>query len=141
MLKFFKRKKNKFRSNTPSSVHTNKKNKKFRLQHLAYYSIYAVVILIFVIAAAFAWFSKDLPTPSRIAAKKPTESTKIYDRTGQILLYETGDQKRTIIKSDQISPYLKDATVSVEDANFYHHHGFDSQLSHRDCLWLNRSSH
>lgn len=84
-------------------------------------------ILLFVVAAlgAFAYFSKDLPTPEKIANTKLAQSTKIYDRTGTILLYETGDEKRTIITSDQISQYLKDATVSTEDANFYNHHGVD----------------
>ncbi|MCX6808652.1 MAG: penicillin-binding protein [Candidatus Berkelbacteria bacterium] len=87
------------------------------------WSGYSLLGLILVIAGMFAWFSKDLPTPQKIADSKPTESTKIYDRTGTILLYETGEQKRTIITSDQISPYLKEATVAVEDANFYNHHG------------------
>jgi len=86
---------------------------------------YTALGFLLLTATAFAWFSKDLPTPSKIANTKPAISTKIYDRTGKVLLYETGDQKRTIIKSDEISQYLKDATVSAEDANFYRHHGVD----------------
>jgi 1A family penicillin-binding protein len=95
------------------------------------WTIYSVLGIILVIALLFAWFSKDLPTPSKIAGRKPTVSTKIYDKTGKMLLYETGDQKRTIVPSDQMSQYLKDATISVEDANFYQHHGirFSSILS------------
>jgi 1A family penicillin-binding protein len=90
---------------------------------LQYFYIFILSFLLLT-GVAFAWFSKDLPTPSKIANRKATESTKIYDRTGQILLYETGEQKRTIVQSDQISQNLKDATIAVEDANFYHHHGF-----------------
>jgi 1A family penicillin-binding protein len=78
-------------------------------------------------AVAFAWFTKDLPTPSKIASRKASESTKIYDRTGNILLYETGEQKRTIVKEEDISQYLKDATIATEDTKFYQHHGFDSR--------------
>ncbi len=96
-----------------------------------YLSFYAAVTVIFFLVIAFAWFSKDLPTPAKIANRKPVESTKLYDRTGQILLYETGDQKRTVVKSDEISSYLKDATVATEDANFYHHHGFDTKAIFR----------
>ena len=88
---------------------------------LSYASIGLIILIIFM----FAWFAKDLPTPEKIASRTASQSTKIYDRTGQILLYETGEQKRTIVKSDQISENLKDATVSIEDANFYKHHGFD----------------
>lgn len=105
-------------------LHDPKKRKKVNriiLLSLGYFVL--AIILLSVIA--FAWFSKDLPTPSKIANRKPTQSTKIYDRTGQILLYETGDQKRTTVNSDQISQYLKDATVSTEDESFYKHHGLD----------------
>jgi len=94
---------------------------------LLLFSIYAILTLCFVVAFSFAWFSKDLPTPTKIASRKPTVSTKIYDRTGEIMLYETGDQKRTIVASDQISTYLKDATVATEDTNFYRHHGVDTK--------------
>lgn len=101
--------------------------KKMPKWKLALYCIFYILIaFVFITAIAFAWFAKDLPTPSRIANRHAAESTKIYDRTGQTLLYETGDQKRTIIKSDQISTYLKDATVSTEDAKFYSHHGYNS---------------
>ncbi|MFA4996144.1 MAG: penicillin-binding protein [Patescibacteria group bacterium] len=104
-----------------------RKGKKFRWKNFLFISLYFIVGLIFITAITFAWFAKDLPTPSKIANRKATESTKIYDRTGQILLYETGDQKRTVVKSDQISQYIKDATIATEDASFYKHHGFDAK--------------
>ena len=64
----------------------------------------------------------DLPTfDQRIVA----ESTKIYDRTGEILLYEIhGGEKRTVIELDQISPYVIKTTLAAEDDNFYNHNGF-----------------
>lgn len=89
------------------------------------YALATLIVLVFLTAFSFAWFSKDLPTPEKIARRSATQSTKIYDRTGNILLYETGEQKRTIVKSDQLSDWLKKATISTEDANFYHHMGFD----------------
>ncbi|OQA05004.1 MAG: Penicillin-binding protein 2D [bacterium ADurb.Bin400] len=90
------------------------------------YLAYAAAFMLLSTAIVFAWFTKDLPTPSKIANRQASESTKIFDRTGEILLYETGEQKRTIVKNDQISQYLKDATIATEDAKFYSHHGFDS---------------
>lgn len=92
-----------------------------------YYLFYAFVIFIFFIGLSFAWFAKDLPTPTKIANMQLTESTKIYDRTGTIQLYETGSEKRTILASDQIPQNVKDAAVATEDANFYKHHGFDTR--------------
>jgi len=107
-----------------------KLNKHFWRSFLIY-GAYTILGLVLVISGMFAWFSKDLPTPAKIASIKPAQSTKIYDRTGTILLYETGDQKRTIIAGDQIPQSLKDATVATEDASFYTNHGvnFWSMLS------------
>lgn len=101
------------------------RKKKFTWKTIGKYALVALGGLVAVTIALFIWYSKDLPTPSRIANRTAAQSTKIYDRTGNTLLYETGDQKRTLVKSDQISDNLKKATVAVEDANFYKHHGFD----------------
>ncbi len=90
-----------------------------------FYLLYFGIAMLFILVISFAWFAKDLPTPTKIANMHATESTKLFDRTGTVLIYETGDQKRTIVQGDQISQYLKDAEVSTEDANFYNHHGFD----------------
>ena len=76
--------------------------------------------------AVFAYFAKDLPDPQKISERQINESTKIFDRTGTILLYDIhGEEKRTIVPIDQISKYLKEATVAVEDATFYNHFGLD----------------
>jgi 1A family penicillin-binding protein len=51
-------------------------------------------------------------------------STKIYDRTGQVLLYDVHNNiKRTVIPSEDMGVYIKNATVAIEDANFYQHGG------------------
>ena len=52
------------------------------------------------------------------------QSTRIYDRTGEHLLYEIhGDEKRTLIKIADVPRYVPMATVSIEDRKFYEHHG------------------
>ncbi|PIR99035.1 penicillin-binding protein [Candidatus Collierbacteria bacterium CG10_big_fil_rev_8_21_14_0_10_44_9] len=72
-------------------------------------------------------FLKDLPSPTNL--NKPNAypiSTKILDRNGN-LLYEIYDnQNRTPIKLDDLPQYLKQATIAIEDKNFYRHHGFDT---------------
>jgi len=72
----------------------------------------------------FIWNLKDIPTPAKLARLHAAESTKILDRNGN-LLYETGDQRRTVIDKSQIPDNIKKATVAAEDTNFYHHHGID----------------
>lgn len=52
------------------------------------------------------------------------QSTKIYDRTGEVLLYDVHETvQRTVIPFDQITQHTKDATVAIEDEEFYEHEG------------------
>ncbi|MCK5084610.1 MAG: PBP1A family penicillin-binding protein [Candidatus Pacebacteria bacterium] len=74
----------------------------------------------------FIYFSKDIPNPDKIVDRSVAESTKIYDRTGEHLLYEIhGEERRTIIGLDQVSEHLINATIATEDQDFYKHHGVD----------------
>lgn len=79
-----------------------------------------------IIIGVFAYFAKDLPEPGKVNTRAINESTKIYDRTGTVLLYDIhGEEKRTLIPHDEIPLVLKQATIALEDHNFYHHPGFD----------------
>jgi len=72
------------------------------------------------------YYAKDLPNPSRINKRIIAQSTKIYDRTGEQLLYEIhGEEKRTVIPAVQIPAAVKYATIVLEDQEFYRHHGVD----------------
>lgn len=52
------------------------------------------------------------------------QSAKIYDRTGNILLYDLSEKvRRTVTPFDQISPYVKKTTIAIEDVDFYNHGG------------------
>ena len=72
----------------------------------------------------FAWYSKDLPKPDKIVRREGF-STKIYDREGELLYDVFADQRRTPVEFDEIPEELKQATVAIEDKNFYKHKGFD----------------
>jgi len=75
---------------------------------------------------AFAWLSKDLPDPNSLTIREVPQSTKIYDATGEHLLYEiAGDEKRTLVTLDQIPDFLVWATITAEDRSFYEHGGID----------------
>lgn len=77
-----------------------------------------------VVAGVFIYFAKDLPSPGKVNSRLVIESTKIYDRTGQHILYEVhGEEKRTLIPFRDIPDSVKYATISLEDQNFYSHHG------------------
>jgi len=79
--------------------------------------------MMFVIGI-FAYFAKDLPSPDKVNKRFIAESTKIYDRTGQHLLYDVhGEEKRTLISFEEMPDSIKYATIVLEDQDFYHHHG------------------
>ncbi len=81
--------------------------------------------VIFVTAALFAWYSKDLPTPGKIRKRQAVESTRIFDRDGELLFEVHGDQNRTILTGLDIPDTVKQATLTAEDRQFYHHFGVD----------------
>ncbi|MBC7074117.1 transglycosylase domain-containing protein [Candidatus Parcubacteria bacterium] len=74
----------------------------------------------------FLYYIKDLPRPEVFQETLFPQSTKIYDRTGKILLYEIyGEERRIWVPLDKIPLYLRNAVIAVEDANFYSHFGID----------------
>lgn len=84
----------------------------------------AALLGFFVLTLALAWMSRDLPNPNALLHREIAQSTKIYDRTGKVLLYEIhGDEQRTLITIDEIPDVMKWATVAIEDKDFYKHHG------------------
>lgn len=104
-----------------------KQRKKGRiLKKLALFFLFCAAAAAIAGTGLFLYIIKDLPDPSKINDRKISESTKIYDRTGTVLLYEIhGEEKRTVVPSSQISQHLKDATIVAEDFNFYEHNGID----------------
>ena len=88
--------------------------------------VFCIVIGFLIGVGVIAYFAKDLPDPTKINEREVVESTKIYDRTGQTVLYDIhGEERRTLIPFEEIPQFIKDATVIAEDDNFYHHIGFD----------------
>jgi 1A family penicillin-binding protein len=77
---------------------------------------------------AYAQIAADLPLPDELAKQASSfQSTRIYDRNG-VLLNETFDPnegRRVAVSLDRMSPWLRQATIATEDANFYRHPGVD----------------
>lgn len=71
------------------------------------------------------WYIKDLPNPERILARGFAESTKIYDRTGKTLLYQIGEERRSVVSLEELPSHVRWATLVAEDADFYKHPGID----------------
>ncbi|HEY72989.1 MAG TPA: hypothetical protein G4N99_06920 [Thermoflexia bacterium] len=81
------------------------------------------------VAGAYSYFTRDLPEPEQIeAAEDNFETTKIYDRAGQILLYEVIDPQggdRTWVTLDQMPEHLICGTVALEDRDYWENPGIN----------------
>ncbi len=71
------------------------------------------------------WVSSwKLPDLSEFNTRKVSESTKIYDRTGTVVLYDLHKgAQRTVVPYSEISLNVKNATVAIEDSEFWQHNG------------------
>lgn len=82
------------------------------------------LLLLIASSAVFAYFVRDLPNPQAVQEKQLAQSTQILARDGTPLYNIHGEQNRQLVTGDQISPFVKQAAVSVEDASFYKDYGF-----------------
>ena len=85
-----------------------------------------IVIVFLLTIGVFAYFRKDLPNIKDISGDNIGGSISYYDSTGKVLLWQDYNAvKRIPVASDQISTYMKEATVAIEDKNFYHEGAFN----------------
>lgn len=99
----------------------------FSLRTVGQWLIIFALAGIVLTATAFAYYSKDLPTPGKLADLKVAQSTQILDRNGKLLYEIHGTQNRTIVTLDKIPKIAQQATLAAEDANFYKEPGFNIQ--------------
>jgi 1A family penicillin-binding protein len=100
-----------------------KSKKRFKYKKLFIWIFRLSAIGIFALAILFLYYAKDLPDPNKLMDRKVAESTKIFARNGELLYEIHGEIKRTLVNLDQIAPTLKQATIAVEDKDFYKHKG------------------
>jgi 1A family penicillin-binding protein len=102
-------------------VNVSKSRKLVKFARLGFLGVILLIILFFV---GIPIFSLALPSPDKIV-RTQGYSTQIMDRNGQVLYDIYANQNRTPEKLIDIPVYLRQATVAVEDKNFYNHSGFD----------------
>lgn len=88
--------------------------------------ITGAIVVFLVLGATVLWATlTPIPAINNFENRQVAQSTKIYDRTGNIVLYDVhGSVRRTYVPLDQISAYVQKATVAVEDDTFYSNSGF-----------------
>lgn len=92
-----------------------------KLTKIGFIGIIVFFIFLFIVLPLMAF---NLPSPDKVIRREGF-STKILDRNGKVLYDIYSDQRRTPITIDEVPTYLKQATIAIEDKNFYKHQGFD----------------
>jgi len=81
-----------------------------------------------VLLIGYAAMARDLPSPSELRQRASTfQTTRIYDREGNLLneAFDPNTGRRIEVSLDTVAPYVVQATIATEDANFYEHPGVD----------------
>lgn len=90
--------------------------------------IFGVLILlgVLLVGSLFAYYRRDLDSirPSELAKRVQTTVTRYYDRNNELLWEDKGDgDYKQVVKSEEIGKHIKDATIAIEDRDFYKHKG------------------
>ena len=80
--------------------------------------------LAIILGGVVIYAVRDLPNPKKLDGDI-SESSQLLDRNGKLIYEIYSDKRRTSVKLNNIPATLKNATLAIEDANFYSHGGFD----------------
>ena len=86
---------------------------------------FLAILLVVLPGILYVW--AGLPSTSNLSTARLPLSTRIYDRTGTVLLAEIhqGSERRHIVPLSQVAPAMRQATIAVEDRTFYQHGGLN----------------
>ncbi|MCL4338365.1 penicillin-binding protein [Patescibacteria group bacterium] len=89
--------------------------------------IFIIVVAMLCLSSIYYLFSilKDLPSPTKLSLREVPQTTKIFDRNGTLLYNIYANQNRTLVKLAVIPISLREATIAIEDKDFYKHGGID----------------
>lgn len=86
--------------------------------------LFGFAICFSVIIAYEAYlFVVDLPSPTNIGKVNFAQSTHLYDRNGKLLYEIYRDQNRTPVKLNELPAYVYQASIAIEDKDFFKHNG------------------
>lgn len=101
-----------------------KKIKRWRINYSLFGSLVFTIIFLLISYGIYDFVFKDLPSVSDLSTQQQNLTTKILDRNGQVLYRIYEDENRTLVPLQAVSPDLINATIAIEDKNFYQHFGF-----------------
>jgi len=95
----------------------------FFTERIKYFLLGCLVTLIIVSIFQSYFFVKELPSPYNIGKVNYPLSTHIYDRNNTLLYEIYREQNRTPVNLKELPNYVAQATIAIEDKDFYRHQG------------------
>jgi len=87
--------------------------------------VYVVLIGFLIVCGGIVYALRDVPSPRKLVGDSYPESSMVYDRNGRLLYEIYAETRRTTVNLKEIPEILVEATLAIEDTNFYKHNGFD----------------
>jgi len=94
------------------------------LSSLSTFVLFSIVAGIIGVVGIIIFFLTQIPSPEQLQSRAVPQSTKIYDRNGELLYDIFTQQNRTPIKFEDVPLVVRQATIAIEDKDFYKHKGF-----------------
>lgn len=94
------------------------------LLYVATALLFGILGTVALAVVVFALFSIDLPNPDRLLERNSELSTRIMAKNGTPIFEVFGEKNRILIKIDEVSPNVLNATLAAEDSDFYQHTGY-----------------
>jgi penicillin-binding protein 1C len=82
------------------------------------------IVFFSVLIAISLWLFWGIPLPTKLSSGDLPVSTKLFDRNGKLIYEIYSEKRRTPVKLDELPDHIKQATISIEDKEFYRHYGF-----------------
>jgi len=126
----------------PGKKKIKEKSKLRKILIISFFSIGLLCLTIGFIGAGFIYFyfSKDLPDVRQLKVYQPSTITQIYSDSDDKIA-EFYIEKRIIVELENIPLSLKQATLAVEDSNFYYHFGIDPKAIFRAFITNIKAGH
>jgi len=98
-------------------------SKRVRLSKKLAFALVSFFFLSFLLFSFYFFILRDLPSPDKLITREIAQTTKIYDRYGNLLYKIYHNQNRILMPLEKIPLFVQQATIAIEDGGFYQHRG------------------
>lgn len=81
------------------------------------------IIFLVIVSIVGIWILWGLPLPTKLGSANFPVSTKVLDRKGELIYEIFTDKKSNPVALSEIPDHMVNATLAIEDKDFYKHYG------------------